>query len=311
MEKARIRIAVLSDIHGNLPALEAVLSEVEREQVDGYVVAGDYVGGPNAVETIKLISSLSPSWIIRGNAEEREIAFNEHRITDSWNTSKQFGLGRWVHTHLDKASMDFISSLPAQSVCAIPDTAAIRIVHGSPRALSEHLYPDRDPIKMALFRRAGFPWEEREPVLLRTALSEIDETFLICGHTHISWQQSENGKLAINPGAISAATEGDSLARFALLTWIGGTWQAEHKTVPYDLARLRAAFRDSGALDAGGVMARCVLMSCETGENVVWHFMNHAKRLAAAAGYTDGFVFPDEILDQAETTFDWEYTGRE
>ncbi len=305
-----MRLAVLSDIHGNLPALEAVLAEAERAKVDGYILAGDYQGGPYVVEIISLIRSLAPSWIIRGNGEESEIALIEGRVPDAWYKNKQFGLGRWIHAHLDQSSLDFICSLPAQSVCAIPGTPPIRIVHGSPRDSIEHLYPDRDPIKMALFYRAGFPGQEQEPISLKTALSEIGEAFLVCGHTHISWQQSEDGKLALNPGSVSVSAERDALAHFAVLTWNDGTWQVELRAVPYDHARLHAACRDSGALEAGGPATRALLLNCEIGENVWWHFLCHARRLAAAAGYADCSAIPDEILDEADWTFDWEYKGQ-
>ena len=62
------RLAILSDTHGNLPALEAVLADIEGQGVDDIIVAGDLVGGPNPVETIRLLRDLD-SCMIRGNSD--------------------------------------------------------------------------------------------------------------------------------------------------------------------------------------------------------------------------------------------------
>ena len=60
------RLAVLSDIHGNLPALQAVLEDANRQPVDGFIQAGDYTGGPLAPECLRLQRGL-PGWMVRGN----------------------------------------------------------------------------------------------------------------------------------------------------------------------------------------------------------------------------------------------------
>jgi len=65
-----MRLAVISDTHGNLPALEAVLEDIQRHSVDGILVAGDLTGGPYQVETIYLLRSLG-AWMIRGNGDSR------------------------------------------------------------------------------------------------------------------------------------------------------------------------------------------------------------------------------------------------
>jgi len=63
-----MRLAVLADVHGNNPALEAALSEIERDAVDGILVAGDMVAGPNSVEVLRRLRALG-AWMIRGNNE--------------------------------------------------------------------------------------------------------------------------------------------------------------------------------------------------------------------------------------------------
>ena len=198
-----MRLAVLADVHGNLPALEAVLADVQRQGADGIIVAGDLTAGPQPVETMRLLRSLG-SWMIRGN---------------------------------------------------------------------------------------------NEPVL-------------VCGHTHIPWKQEHDGRLALNPGAVCGSLNGDVRAQYALLTWQDDHWQVDHQAVPYDLDRIRAAFRESGLLAEGGGLARAFLLSIETAQNVGGYFLAHAYGLAAEAGFEDCDVVPNAIWEHAVATFDWDQAAR-
>ena len=85
-----VRLAVLSDIHGNLPALEAVLADVQRQGVDGILVAGDCTGGPHQQAAIDLLRALD-SWMIRGNSENYCLAFDTGTAPESWRTSSMDG----------------------------------------------------------------------------------------------------------------------------------------------------------------------------------------------------------------------------
>lgn len=281
-----LRLAILSDTHGNLPALEAVLADIQQRDVDGFIVAGDLVGGPQAVETIRLLRSLG-SWMIQGNNEVYILRYDTGDVPDAWRTSRQWALIRWAYRHLDRDTLEFIKSLPEQRVVALPSTAAIRVVHGSPRDPSELIFPDRDPATLEL------------------ALAQTTEPVLVCGHTHIPWKHERDGRLALNPGAVCGSLDGDVRAQYALLTWQGDRWRAEHHAVPYDLRRIRAAFRESGLLEEGGALARAFLLSIETGQNVGLDFVSYAYELAAEAGCEHCDVVPDAAWEHAAATFDW------
>ena len=196
--------------------------------------------------------------------------------------------------------------MPEERVIALPGVAAIRAVHGAPGSSSRFLFPDRQPDRMAHFYRCAMLAPIRPPTPLSTELAAVAEPLLLCGHSHISWQQAVDGKLAVNPGAVDGGLEGDALAHYALLTWRGDGWLVELRGIPYDLARSRAAFRETGLLDEGGPLARAFLLSGETGENVGYFLVLHACRLAAQAGCPANDVVPDEIWEQATRSFDWE-----
>jgi putative phosphoesterase len=282
-----VRLAILSDIHGSLPSLEAVLDDLQKHQPDHIIVAGDMVTGPNSVEVLAILQDLD-CWMIRGNNENYILRFDSGEAPDWWYTSKQFGFVRWAFAHMDKASLDFIRSLPEQRVVEFDHLNAIRVVHGSPRNADEHLYPGYDP----------------EP--LKMALSQIIEPVLICGHTHIPWVVKENNRLAFNPGAICASINCNPDAHYAMLTWQTNHWEVEHHSISYDLNRLHRAYVESGLLEEGSAFAHVFLLTVETGKNIARVFLPFAYEIASQAGYTDCEFVPDDIWEEANRTFPWD-----
>ncbi len=300
-----MRLAALADVHGNLPALEAVLADVEQHSVGGIIIAGDMVGsGPHSVEVIRRLRSLR-TWMIRGNSENYFLDYDSGRAPGGWYTSYQWAVMRWSYHSLDRETLDFIASLAEQRVVTLDGAAPIRVVHGSLESPSGRLFPDRDPVRLDWFRKAGLFKPDHDPVELELVLAGIEEPVLVCGHTHIPWKQEHKGKLAFNPGAVCNPLNGDTRAQYALLTWLDDRWQVEHRAVAYNLDRIRAAFRESGLLAEGGAFARACLLGIETGQNVAGHFVSYVYDLAAEAGFKDCAVVPDGIWDRAVATFDW------
>lgn len=285
-----MRLAVLADIHGNLPALEAVLDDLQQHDTDGIIVAGDLVDRfPHPVETIRLLRSLD-SWMIRGNSDNGQLRLYAGDIPDAWRVNRQFASARWTYRNLDRETLDFIASLPEQRVISLPDTEAIRVVHGSPSHITEGIKPDLDP------------------GTLERAFACINERILVCSHTHVPWWREQGGRLALNPGAVANPLDGKGggRAQYALLTWKEDCWQVQHREALYDLERLRAAFRDSGLLQEGGAFTRALLLSVETGHDVVTIFLSYANGVAAEAGIEDRNIIPDEVWEEAEATFRWD-----
>lgn len=282
-----MRLAILADIHGNLPALDAVLNNLQNDSIDGFVVAGDMVSGPSLVEVIKRLRELN-CWMIRGNNENYLLKFASGSAPDWWYTSHQWAFTRWCYQHTDPETLDFLRSLPEQRVVKTPGTGAIRVLHGSPRNVSELIYPDQDIS------------------LLDLALEMTTEPVLVFGHTHVPWQMLRNGRLAFNPGAVCGSlTKKKACANYAVISWQSGHWEAELRSVEYDIAALRTAFHETGLLEYGGAFARAVLFDFENGVDTTPALVTHVYNMAAKAGYPDCEFVPDEIWDQAAKTFDF------
>jgi predicted phosphodiesterase len=300
-----MRLAILADIHSNLPALEAVLEDAERTGIDGTLIAGDHLtGGPCPVGTIRALRALD-AHIIRGNTDDRLLAYHTGDVPDAWRTSEQWAGLRWLYGRLDEEALGWLACLPEQCVVSLQGTTRIRVVHGTPWSTTRHLAPDRSPGSLQLFERAGILPAGRDPDRLGDTLSRIDEPVLVCGHSHIPWVQGEKGRLALNPGSVGAPVSGDVRAQYALLTWQDGRWQVEHRAVPYDLERARRAYREGGLLEEAGPVARAFLLNVETGLAVFGLFVRHVRMLAAEAGAERDPVVPVEVWEQAISTFDW------
>ncbi len=300
-----MRLAILADIHGNLPALEAVLADMAHQGVDGTIVAGDFVDRPQPLETVHMLRALG-CWLIRGNRENYLLAYDQGDAPERWRVSMQWADLRWLYRQLDREALDFMAALPEQRVVAVDGTAPIRVVHGSPRSATELLLPDDDPVAMVQYEQAGLLALDYSQLGLDAALAEFDEPVLVCGHSHIHWSLRQMGRLVLNPGSVGAPLNGDVRAQYAVLTWQRGQWRTEQRAIPYNLDRIRDAYRESGVLAQGGGFTRALLRCIETGQNVPGHLLDHFHTLAAQAGFGDHDVIPDSIWEQAIATFDWE-----
>lgn len=279
-----MRLAILSDIHGNLPALEVALDQIDKIGVDGIISAGDMVGGPFPDLVIERLQARNCR-MIRGNNEDYILQLASDNSPEWWHKSKQFAFIRWNFEQLKEETVAFLKSLPDQLGITLPGKESIRVVHGSPRSISELVYPDRDVKHLDL------------------ALDMIAEKNLILGHTHIPWQMRRRGKLALNPGSVSGTLNGTLGGSYAILNSEEEKWRVNIHELHYDISLTRKAFLDTGLLAAGGKIAECWLHDLETGVNSMPRFVEYAYTLSAEEGNGHLPYVPDEIWERASQTF--------
>ena len=218
-----MRVAALYDIHGNLHALEAGLSEVDREGVDALVLGGDFSAGPLAAETVDRLRALGErARFLRGNAE-RELADPAWPLDDD-AAAERF---QFVRAQLGPERLDFVRALPEHVVVDVDGLGSVLFCHGSPRT------------DMEVLTRAT-P-EER----LRAAIAGVDADIVVCGHTHAQWRREVDGRTVVNAGSVGMPYEGRPGAYWALL---GPT--IEHRRTDYDVEAAVAASRACGYPDA-------------------------------------------------------------
>jgi putative phosphoesterase len=280
------RFAVLADIHANLPALEAVLADIRTQDVNGIIVAGDLIGiCPFPCEVVDRLRSQHCHMVL-GNAETDMLRRYAGKEPPEWHSLKQMAPARFWYNLLDSQTLQFLATLSEQIIITVPGTASIRVVHGSPKGIRDGIYPAVDPPSVDV------------------ALSLIDETVLICGHTHEQFVEQRQDRMVMNPGAVTNAS-GDIRTQYAILYWEKTQWYVQHRAVTYDTRLVRKGFEERGLLTEGGVIARVMLLSIEHETNVGREFMNHAWNIAKKRGYTASRFLSDSVLDEAETSFDW------
>jgi len=280
------RIAFIADIHGILPSLEAVLAEIHTNPPDEIIVVGDFLGGPQPLETLALLQDIGSRFIL-GNGEVNMLMMKHDTAPQAWWTHRQFDMGRWIYQKIDEKIFDFLEMLPEQRTIHPSGCLPVRVVHGAPWDVNKLVFP------------------HKEPEVLSRALEMIPEEILVFAHNHLPDVIHRDGKLAVNPGSVSNNLNGDTRASYAILTWEAGKWRPDLYDVDYDLGLVKKVFKETGFLEDNRPLARGFLESILTGENIALDFILFALAKASEAGYDGVSAVPDEIWLAAEETFPW------
>ena len=183
-----MRVAAISDIHGNLPALEAVLADIEREEVDQIVVAGDSVSGPWPAEVFDLLDAAGARFV-HGNADRTEEVERFSAEQASWNVER-LGSNRIAE----------VVAWPLTLELEVDGLGSVLVCHSTPVAdtpVYTRITPDEE---------------------LLALLGPIDEDVLVCGHTHMQYDRMlSSGLRVVNPGSVGMPYEGTRGAYWALL----------------------------------------------------------------------------------------------
>jgi putative phosphoesterase len=298
-----MRLAVIADIHANLPALSSVLDDIHTQGVDGIILAGDLVtGGPARKQVLDLVRE-NVDWIIIGNADKRLLDLAHSEVSVGWRTLEQWAALRWTCEQLSFEEFEMLGSFHESLVIDAEKDTQVRVVHGSTRSLEEHIFPVGDPNLLALFDQAGLL--NNQKINADQVMGLFAESLLICGHSHIPWQYEENGRLVLNPGSVGAPVDGDIRAHYMILQKKVSGWQSSLRLIDYDLNWQRRLYRESGFLYEGGAMAWIFLQSTETGSNVLGDFIQCVRRTALSAGWLDDQFYPDHIWGLAVESYDW------
>jgi len=201
-------IALLSDIHGNLPAAGAVFEDMPS--VDGYVNAGDVVGyNPYPLECIKEIRERN-AVSVQGN-HDRAVAGK----TSSGFHSTAGRAVEWTRERLCEKDLEWLGNLPAERETVFGEVR-VRAVHGAPGAPDRYTYPD-----------------EFSPTLMN------GEDVLVMGHTHIQAKEEFDDGTVVNPGSVGQPRDGDPRAGYGLLDEETGEVELRRTEYPTDEVRDR------------------------------------------------------------------------
>ena len=215
------RVAALYDVHGNLPALEAVLADVEKENVDLIVIGGDVAWGPMAVETVRRLRALGERGrFVRGNAD-REVG---ERLDEKAGFDEiTAAVTAWCADRLSPEERSWLRDMQPEERVDMKGIGRVLFCHGSPRS-------DEEILTVATPRGR-----------LSSALHDVAADLVVCGHTHMQFDLVHDDVRVVNAGSVGLPYEGRGGAYWTLLAD-----DVELRRTEYDVTGAVERFRASG-----------------------------------------------------------------
>lgn len=251
-----MKVAVLSDIHGNLPALRTVVEHIDRWSPDTVIVGGDIVNrGPLSGACLELVAQRreADGWrLLRGNHEEF--------VLDCGNPDRPLsGPGyettQFAHFALAQVggNAELLRLMSDAFERAAPNGDLLRIVHASMRNNRDGVYP-------------ATPDEE-----LRRQIAPAPAVF-VTGHTHRPLIRRVDGTLVVNIGSVGASFDDDRRAAYGQFTWTKSGWSAEIVRLDYNYAQIEVDYVESGFLAQGGALAQLMLVELRKARGLIFRW---------------------------------------
>ncbi len=252
-----MKIAVLSDIHGNFPALEAVAADIDRWGPDQVIVNGDIVNrGPcsPAVLAYVLEREQQDGWrLLRGNHESYLLTIGDQEVDQE---GPEFDIGRfayWTYEQLDGA-VHHLEKMADSFTYFAPDGSEFRVVHGTMKSNRQGLYAEQSA---AAFARGIAP----APAVFVTS------------HTHQAFLREVNESLVVNTGSAGAPFDLDWRPSYGRFEWAPAPgWRAEIQRVPYDRLLIEADYERSGFLAEAGPLAQLMLVELRKARGLMFRW---------------------------------------
>lgn len=239
-----MRIAIFSDVHGNLTAFEAVLTDIEQRGADEIVFAGDLcLMGARPQECVELLRQRDDILALYGNTDEmvdsppllsRDIEEEERR---RWQLVHD--VATWTRESLSEMNRAWLRELPFHRRFSptVQPQDDLFIVHANPVDVHQVIHP---PLSMQQQLYGEIKQSDED---LHSLLGDLITGVLAFGHLHIPSIRTWNDITLLNVSSVSMPGDGDPRAKYALLEWDGARWQIEQYHVEYDIEREVEAYR--------------------------------------------------------------------
>lgn len=213
-----MRIAILSDIHGNLVGLDACLSDLQQQGgADVVVAAGDLcMDGPKPKKVLQRLQDVGAQ-CLRGNTDRYVSASGDGELSGA--DPEALSQLEWVRREIGDKLVAWLRDLPFSTRYGAPGNELL-VVHASPVADNEHVWPDADD------------------ATLERLLGNDPAAAIAFGHLHLPYVRFWRGKLLINVSSAGLPKDGDPRACYAILTERPGGWEVKHRRVAFDVKKV-------------------------------------------------------------------------
>ncbi len=252
-----MKFAVISDIHGNLPALETAVADIKTWQPDQVIVNGDIVNrGPKSRECLQLIQQKQEqeSWqVLRGNHEDFVLGCGEPDIPRSGPQFEIIRFACWANQQIN-GELSFLQNLPDQFSWQAPDSSEFRVTHASMRNNRDGIYHNAPDAK------------------LRQQIAPAPAVF-VTGHTHRPFIRQVDETLIVNAGSIGTPFDKDTRPSYGRFTWDENNgWQAEIIRLDYDHHLIEKDYVETGFLTEAGPLTQLMLVELRKGRGLIYRW---------------------------------------
>jgi predicted phosphodiesterase len=227
------RVAVLSDVHGNLAALEAVRKAIKKEKPDAVIVAGDHVmNGPDPAGAVDALREMEASGatIVQGNTDVAVADF-DYGAAFPWYADgvpdTVVAAAEWAHDALGDDRVGWLRRLPSERRLMLDDTMVLAC-HASPGSQTQ-----------------GFD-AQLDPSVMLERISRTDARIICCGHTHVPEVRDLGWKIIVNDGSAGYVFDGDPTASWALVEIDGEEVRSEIRRAEFDTMAVANAISARG-----------------------------------------------------------------
>jgi putative phosphoesterase len=288
-----MKYAIISDIHGNLPAFTAVLKQLEIENPDYYIFLGDYFSDfPFPNQVIDTMKNLENTCMVGGNKEKYLTDYQIH--DESKWVHNQFNAVYWNFKELTKENLDFLLSLPMEKTISLNHSQKLLALHDLNLLIKNASLDKLRSIRFAEALNKGDIIHKDYLKYVQTLLSsddtfhkqleEIDADIIVFGHTHLQWHATINGKLLINAGSCGLPLDGDITSAYTILDIEENHITVHERRVAYDIPQLIDAVKASDLFTHANDWCNLIFHEISTAKEEVGFFFRHAYEVADKNG---------------------------
>lgn len=290
-----MRFAIVSDIHGNLPALNAVIEDARENNINTFIFAGDYcLSNPYPDECISRIRSLDNKCIIRGN-EEKYLENLIGKDQSTW-TDGQMQISYYCYQKISSDNLNYLLSIPEQMRFTY-NGVTLHIAHSSQEFISDCEHRKWSTAKVAMKYKDTWITQDafyadihkylNEDEQFNKVFGELENGIYIFGHSHIQWNfQSDNGKkILINPGSCGLPLDCINVGLpYTILDITDNNIVVEEKRVPFDMNKYIETIQLSDQFTKAKVWSKVVIKELKTRREYMFFFLRFVEKYALEIG---------------------------
>ncbi len=305
-----MKIAIISDVHGNYPALLAVINDAIKNNVDHFIFAGDYIFDlPYPNEVTELIRSLINAFVIQGNKEGYLKKLSKEN-QNNW-IHDQMGAVYQTYRELNPENFSYLANLNECCYVSLPYHGKVYVTHYIKDIFGEQKKTDCSSSRFKKYmREKSFTHEQflnyvdsmlkNKKVI--NGISDIDVNVIVFGHSHLQWHSNCNDKLIINPGSCGQPLDFNVMASYSILEDTEASLKVEEKRVCYDIEQTISFSKATEIYKKGRIWCELVFSAMRTGEDSFSDFFELAESIANDKNET-GDLFSNDTWNYAGSIF--------